>query len=531
MHELRPVAIVALSILVTVIAASPALAGGAELIFAQSPEYQWTSLDLIQNGQTMPTSVYPLTLEEYYATVLHQELPTPSDVANQFVFSVTPGYTGFDTPYGSITSTTVGLYDKVQPTVVIGDKFSVKDSVYVNLSIDLSPPERLLFGQGSYKLWKPTDLTALEFPRQSYGVLSMPHASLAAGRFKTGVGNGYFGGTYMNGKAPYYDQVQITYYSEHFKFYYMLGTSSPYLTAPEEAIQMSTTNWDPLNNTDHAPFNEPIKVFAFHHIDYRPADWIVLGFGEMNLIGGKTPEFNHINPFGFWHNTYTAGFSNVLFSLDASVVPFKGLNIFGELTVDDIQASWAESSDSKPTTLIWQVGARYVMPFSKTFKHVVGAEFTHADPWAYNRWQPYLIMYQRQILNGGSSFVDVPLAFPYGGDLNHYGFYYNVIDRNGFSVQASYDHLDKGPIELGMIDSTGNPIYYNHPDWLGITTGPFGHGTVEQRDSVSLSLAYPLPYSLTFLTSGQYTWIHNYQHQEGVSETISFFTVGLRWSY
>lgn len=513
------------------LAASPALAGGAGLLFESSPEFLWTELDLLQNGRTMPTSVFPLTRQEFHERIVREEAPMSPSSENRFVFSLHPFYTTFDSPYSHLVTSTVYLYDRIPPTAIIGDEFSIGDRVNVRLTIDLSPPESMLAGQGSYGFWEIMKITNMEFPRESYGVVSIPHADLAVGRMKTGIGYGYFGNTFLNSKATYYDQIQMSYYNRHFKFFYMLGTSSTYLTAREHDIQSSDTNWDPLNVSDRTKFDEPVKLFAYHRVEAHPWDRVTFGFGELNMIGGKTPELAHVNPFGFWHNTYTSGYSNVLFSMDASVVPFRGLHLFGEMSIDDIRATISESPDSKPTSLAWQVGARYVLPFSDAVKHVVGAEFTHVDPWTYNRWQPYLIMYQRQILNGGHQYVDIPLGYAFGGDLNHYGGYYQAVNKEGLRLEVSYDHLDKGPIELGMIDSGGIPIYYDHPGWSGITTGPWGHGIVEQRDTVAVSLSLPLPYGLELLTSGQYTWIDNFGHQDGVRETLSIFQVGLRWNY
>lgn len=529
--RLMTLGIVFLAVVFMAWQAAPALANGAELIFADSPEFLWAELDLLQNGRAMPTDVYPMTLEEYYMTVLRKEMPKNSGFASEFLLTVNPYWVGFDSPYGHFADEIVYLYDSIPPMLELGDKLSVGDLLYARVQVDASPSIFSMVNEGYMAPWVFTTLNNMEFPRIGYATLSIPNASLSMGRFKSGIGNGYFGNTFLNGKAPHYDQVQFNIYGRRIRFFYMLATSSPFLTESEADVQHSTYNWDTTDNDDYAHFDEAVKTFAYHRFEYHPADWVTVGLHEMNIIGGKAPDFNHINPFGFWHNTYTAGCSNVMFGADVSLVPFKGLHLFGEYTVDDLRAAWAEPENSKPGAAAWQVGMRYVLPWSGEVKHVAGAEFTHADPWMYNRWQPYLAMYQRIVRLGGGHYSDVPLGFLYGGDLNHYGAYYSVVRKDGMKIEAGYDHLDKGPIDLAKQDSGGIPIYYDNPAYEGITSGPFGHGPVEQKDTLSLSITYPLPWNLEALGSVSYGWINNFGHVEGVKETLSVVQLGIRWRF
>lgn len=505
--------------------ADRALANDACLVNDSSAESLWAELDAVQEGRAPVSAVQGVTAGEW--TMAHEPIePGPApEVANRFLFSLHPYGAYFTTPYNPIGSVdglavpfdAVLLHDTLPPMVQIGEMLELQDWLHIRLVLDLTPSVRFMNGSGWYTPWNVKTLV-MEFPRESYISISRPHAGLAVGRFKTGIGFGYFGNTFLNGKAPFYDQVQGTYYSDHFRFFYLLGSSQSFLTPREAEVQ--AINWDTINNHDGSAFDNPVKVFAYHLLEYRPFDWATVGVGEMSLVGGKFPDFDQVNPVGIWHNTYSPGCSNVMGTINISLVPLNGLHLYGEFTADDFRLP-TEEVLSKPNAFAYQAGWRYVLPFSQEIKHVVGAEFTHVDPWTYNRWQPYLTMYQR-IMKTGPMYMDVPLGYPYGGDLNHFGLYYSAVSRSGFSVQASISRLDKGEVNLGL-DSGGNPYFDHYNDAGGPT------GVVERRYIADLSLDCPLTSNLSLSVSGNYAWISDFRHVVGAAEGMGMVRVGVKW--
>lgn len=510
--------------------AGRALANGAGLISAGSPLYAWVELDLIQNGRTLPSNMFPLTEREFAETVTRTVREPEEGWANRFVLVLEPLYAGFVTPYETyggkfekpVPADVVYLHDAIPPIVEAGTRFSAEDWMEARLVMDVTPGIMYLVGSGYYAPWKAnTILPTMEFPREGYVSVALPHVNVAAGRLKTGIGHGYFGSTFLNGKAPYYDQVQASYYTPRFKFFYMIGSSQSFLTVPESEVQQNPT-WDYLNKTGMV-FDEPIKLFAYHRVEYHPADWVTVGLGEMNIVGGKSPDFDHINPFGIWHNTYSSECSNVMGSLDVSLVPFKGLHLYGEATMDDYRIPGVEHEGSKPNAFAYQAGLRYVLPFSDRTKYAFGLEFTHVDPWTYNRWQPYLTMYQRQIRQG-NLFVDIPLGYPYGGDLDHYGAYFVAVDPDGLKMEFACHHLAKGEVEFG-IGEDGLPTYEHYK------TDSNPSGVFELRDTIQFAADYPLPWNLDLRAAGQYSFIRNLGHVQGRSGALGMLLIGLRWTF
>lgn len=490
----------------------PALANGAELVAGDSAAYIWAVLTSVQSGNAPSTNVYPLSQREYYSSLLNETPPTAPDFQNRLVLSLSPYFAVFQTPYppaSSLPYKVSYLNDTLPPVFEIGDALDIQDWAHVRAVYDNTPSFDYMNESATFAFWKSNTLRGSgDFPRESYVSFALPHASLAIGRFKTGIGYGFFGNTFLNGKAPYYDQIQGSLYGRGIRFHYLLGTSHPFLTGSEAAAQSSGGT-------------EPLKVFAYHRLEWQPLPWMVVGLGEMNLIGGKTPDFAFINPGAMWHNTYTPQYSNVMAMFDLSLVPFKGLHIFTEFTMDDYRLP-TEGSGSNPNAFAYQAGVRYVLPLAGEIKHAVGAEFTHVDPWTYNRSQPYLTMYQRQVSDGGWPYMDIPLGFTYGGDLNHYGVYYMAVARSGLLVQASYQRLDKGEIQLGL-DPSGTPYYAGRNDASGPT------GVIEVHRTAELRFTYPLSPNLEAFGFGSYSWIANFGHQTGATGNLSLFMAGLRW--
>lgn len=513
---------------------SDALGNGAELVFRDSGRYRWVEADLLQGGRSMPTSVYPLSGEEFNATVLREETPDNSGIAHRLIFSVNPFFCGFDMPYGKFDKfapvDVLYLHDEIPPLLEVGGAVSIDNYFHASVVIDQTPGFDAMYGSDYYAPWRPsTILPSGDFPRESYVSLSLPHMRISMGRFKSGIGHGFFGNTFLNGKAPYYDQIQATLYGRKWKFFYMIGSSNTYLTPMEYQAQKNNPTGDAAS-----AYADRMKMFAYHRLEYQPVDMLTVGFGEMNIIGGKFPDFNHINPVGIWHNTYSPACSNVMGSADISFVPLKGVLVYGEFTMDDLRTK-DESEQSNPRAFAYQGGLKYVLPVPGDVKHVLGVECTHVDTWTYNRDEPYTTMYQRQVRR--RVYIDIPLGFTDGGDLNHFGGYYTLIAKSGFELTVSYQRLDKGQVQLGLVNPT-EPLPAAAPETAPIPWYSYSHdfnsapsGIVEHHDIFEISAAYPIMEHFDVTMKGHYSNIRNFQNQKGNDTYILMYYIGIGWRY
>lgn len=442
-------------------------------------------------------------------------------------------------------------FDAIPPMGEIGVRLTDGDVFSADINVDLNPVRHRFTGTSSYSPWTLESYVNLDFPRKSWAAATTDHLTIAAGRFKSGVGHGVFGNTFLNGLAPWYDQAQATFFTDWFRAFWMVGTSSSFLSADEAAVQSygvdspPRAGFDPLNNYDSARFDAPAKTFMVRRFELAPFPWFVLGIGELGVVGGKWPDLSQLLPMVAWHNAYAPGSTNVMMELDASVAPLPGLLVFGELTVDDVATPYEDAS-AKPTSLAWQLGAQWYAPLTSKLSSEVAAEVTHVDRWTYARWQPYLVMQQRQMLPGGDLAVDVPLGHPWGGDVDALGASLTLTDHEGLRATAGVEAMWRGPVRLGaltdqpLLDEQGlprtdrygtpvqAPLYYDLDQYAGegaLDRFLAEHPT-EQRTTLSLRAELPVMEHLRVLGQAHLSWLDNADHVAGAQTLRAMLHAG-----
>lgn len=420
--------------------------------------------------------------------------------------------------------------------------FTVGPHLSGRADIELNYRRDNFYGSSSFlgwglSTWEANLLGNLEFPRKTWIAWQSGEVGAAIGRFASGIGSGHFGSTILNPQAPYYDQARLHLGDDRLRFMWMLGSTSAQLSGTEADIQWKynpdgSSYWDTESAHDYSASRDALKLYAYHMLDWRPFKSLRLGLAEMAVMGGTTPSLNYILPTALWHNTYSSGYSNVGMALLASFVPVKGLQIAGEYFMDDFRAS-GEASAAKPSAGAWQVSARYDAPNpdSGAAGLSFGAEYTHVDTWTYVRWQPYLTMYQRQVLPGGYRSMDIPLGFDYGPDVDHAGVWAALSGPTGARAELSYEFVVKGPIYMGMIDSNGYPIYYDYDKYAG--TGALAEILAqpdEYRHIFSLTGEQPLSPTLKATLSASLALYLNYGNVSGAAATLWMVYAGLTWT-
>lgn len=501
-----------------------ALGNDALQLYPGDPSLFWLETDLILQGQAPVTAIYPVSKGELVSRglMVGEDAEEPAD--NSFSFTLRPlaGFFSLPTvaPLGRNGKTwgpvATMMYWTLPPFAEIEDTLSVGNWLNLHLGYD----QRFDAGKMAHSGGSLFGAYLFEsgFPRVGSLSLSFDHFDLTAGRTKAGIGYGFFGNTILNGQANYYDHIRFSAYAGNFKFFYLCGTSDPLLTPVEQVIQ--NTAWA------FPVYNEPAKTYTYKRVEYRPFQQILLGLGEASVLGGVQPDLRNLNPFGLAHNTYSYGYQNSIFSLDASAVPFKGFHLFGEFLLDDLRLK-REGGSRMPTALAWQAGARYVFDATPDLRLMAGLEYTHIDPWTYGAFQPYLMFYQRQSYcsSAGDWYMDQPLGYAFGSDLDHFGTYLRAVSRSGLDCRLSYYHMVQGEVELGAYDGTQS--WYNLNDQVSLNNGHVG--TPELYDSIGLSLSWAATKNLSVVGTGQYTWIRNFEHNPGAFGTLYLIAVGVEY--
>ncbi len=440
---------------------------GAGLAFRGDPDIERAIADYIISGRVPVTDSFVFSGNEAAEILDYRgRLAGSTAFKSRLLFSFDPaviGVTGIQ-GYGLTPDsdpTLLYFIDSLPVFLELGANFSAGDAVAGKIKMDLSLRQNYL-GVNDIPLYAPWNLNSMlrtllswKFPQEGWISASNAHSWIAAGRFKAGLGEGHFTNTLLNSRSEWYDQIQGAVGNRNFRFTALIGSASTQLTKSEAAIQYkprttydaannSINPWDAMNDHDFTDQIEAVKMFAYRQIEARFWDKFRIGVAEMNMIGGKYPGLADILPTGFWHNNYSAGFTNVMMSLSSSLVPIDGLLVFGEFTLDDFQGA-DEGADSKPAQYAWQAGARYSFKPTDDLVITSGGEYTFASEWVYCRWQPYLTMYDRHII-GPSWTTDWPLGFAYGPDAQHVGVFAKAALKSGASLEVDYEYLQKGPI-------------------------------------------------------------------------------------
>ena len=506
----------------------------------QGMEWQW--LRRIQNGENPPTAVQTVSAAE---AAFYGFTPETPDLEGRKVFllpelRVQPFFTawnGLDTARGSKDFALRRRLALDKEILAAGISFG-SASFFGHIQFDLTADElvRKAGSSGSLGFWQPLEYGKwMTFPREGYISWAGSHLSVAAGRFPTGIGMGEEN-LILNGSAFWYDNVQLSWWSEKFKFFTMLGSSSSQLSTAEWEVQKK--DWDSINNHDAATgaygsegVTIPLKLFTYHRFEWKPFRRFGLGITEMQLIGGKAPDLFNLLPMSVWHNAYSAAVTNVMFQVDLWALPVDGLLVYGEFLLDDVQ-SFVESGASKPNCLAWELGALYTLPLDVPgWLFFISGEYTHAGQWTYTRWQPYLTMYQRQIASGGHSGLDTPLGHSEGGDVDTAGISFGAVTEAGGRIEFGYKYIRKGPVYLNEI-LDGDPLYYDYAEYD--STGALA-AALNRPDKKShcflLEAVWPFAGHFEAAASLDLRWVQNTGHRAGENAWETIVKTGVLWHW
>lgn len=586
-HQKMKVALVFLALLIGA-GTAQLTAQNAHINFFSDPAMEWARYARIRSGKNIPTTIRNLTQAElrFYGiqtpsknfaldnSSLHFFRPTLS--VNPYILgwhglTTTPNDT--DDPELFPTNRSPRRTDSFyldafrlpDPILAFGLSFA-SEHLFATSQIDfntdtIASKENRTGTSGLSAIWTPLDfLSYMNFPEQAYMAWTGEQSAVIAGRLEAGVGLGD-ANLLLNGQARWYDQIQYSWWSDKFRFFSFLGTSATHLSEEEHAVQTTRTppgqtsaepvtpGWDQASNHDYASGAQvPVKLFTVHRVEFKPFNRFGFGVSELQLVGGKVPDLSNLLPVVYWHNTYSAGVSNVSAHIDAWGVPVDGLLLRGEFLMDDTKSAKEEDAASKPNSWAWQLGATWVIPASiRDWTLALEGEYSHVDEWTYNRWQPWLIMYQRQLTAGGWYGYDASLGHPAGGDLDEGRLRIIALSKGGARFEIGYSLTLKGPVYLGQIvkgeindeelPGTKKPVYIpvyfdfdNYTEYTGLTLADLRSQPDKYQHGISVSGEMPLRNRLTAQAGAEIRYTVNDDHVKGKTSLESVWRISCRWS-
>lgn len=241
-----------------------------------------------------------------------------------------------------------------------------------------------------------------------------------------------------------------------------------------------------------------------HRLDYSPRDNLRIGLSESIIFKSGGLDFAYMNPVIPWYPVQWNERldDNAFFSFDASWKPFRGMEAYGELLIDDIQY---ENTGNRPNKLGWTTG---LSAYLSSFDLGTVIEYTRIDRFVYSQRRPCnYYLHHGEII--GSEL---------GPDADRVTLSLGTSASWPLLVEATFDHTrhGEGTVQEGWPDSAA-------------TGGKFPSGTVEYLTGANLHLGwYPVDFLEIHGNVGN-RWTRNQNHISG--ESSSEFSSSLEAIY
>ena len=234
-------------------------------------------------------------------------------------------------------------------------------------------------------------------PLFSYLSLIEESFKINIGRFPLKWGNALYPVTVS--PTIFQDNFNLVFYFPKTKYYFLAISSYPGFTSEEKSVFGGDL--------------KDVKTIFAHRIEFD-FNKINFSIGELNVIGGRTPDIIDIGPVVIYHHNFRNN-SNVVGMMDLNVDLTENFSIYGEFSVDDIILAEEAGGITRPFAYA------YVLGFEKSFSEdfVLRGEYDFVNEWMYTTYDsPYMTVNVRHMFTtkDGRFFADYPLGFIYGPD-------------------------------------------------------------------------------------------------------------------
>ena len=321
----------------------------------------------------------------------------------------------------------LSLYDAHSTPSAIGTGFmAAKHNFFLLCYIDLrATPSSLLEDHDILNI--PDSFVGLDMNVPYQGGISF-YADPFEFRFfrdKLQLGPGRWSSLSLNTHMPYFDYISAKLDFDHVSLSAYLVRLDPILSPRESTALMEMTAGEnpDLHARTGLPYTDRSKHLAVHKLVLRPFPWLTLGLTELNLIGGRDPQLEDFNPLIVFHNSYNESTNIVSSTFTATLVPIRGVMLYGEFYLYDAVVGDELNPRFKPTALAYQAGLSVLSsPFFSLGpgRLRLDGELSIVDPWVYHRWYN-LRKYTSRIAyidsyGLGRYWVDYPLGYYLGPD-------------------------------------------------------------------------------------------------------------------
>ena len=288
--------------------------------------------------------------------------------------------------------------------------------------------------------YKPSELD-INVPINAYAKWYNPVGFVQFGRFdpenlKISKNDIFLGG------LPYHDGIHWKFNVGIFRYDFLLSSLNAWLFGdvidnetgcPEDEnseayVQKCTPRSKQVSNQRNRTYTENVKNMVFHRLGIETNKfWFFLV--EQSVIGGKSLEFRSFNPFMYWHDNYSTGYTSAATSFELGYKTSNGAKFYTQLNFEDFASPVGESKEKGTTRTIvnYMVGYYHELETRKYGLFSWRLEVVRTDPVANNSRLPLLKYTGRRNYRSNyreqsdkdyadALFVDYPIGYRRGAD-------------------------------------------------------------------------------------------------------------------
>lgn len=274
------------------------------------------------------------------------------------------------------------------------------------------------------------------------------------------------------------------------------------------------------------PINTAKRFINGHRLDFRLSRWGSIGVSEVILYGGPRRSFElvFINPVNFYHgeqlNDESLGRTgSELALLDIDLFPAPGIELFGELLLDDVKIERVNTSDLEPNKIGLLIGAQYANPFGRDGVGV-RAEYTRVANRTYNtlfnEWERFL--HRRR-----------PIAYFLGNNFDRFEITGSGWGARTVFITGGYEYTRQGR------DNIASPYNTDYLNLSSVDQGyreSFPFGPVQRTHAMNLAVQYMPSAALRFSIEARVAHVKNFGFTPGVVKTqLQLFRAGVLFNY
>lgn len=485
----------------------------------------WSGAELLELHSRIDRNKLTPPFTEYYDYVTKELLE--GDKAFKFGLDVAvEGYYHIDTEHFVNETDWIRGYDERKPLIdiiletwpgdyfygytsipLVGTKFNTftDEDGGVSYYFGATALDTNIFFIPGYDKFGSLDFT---IPFRAFASMGGKRWSFQIGFDKLSWGPGVTGNFMLDKHVKYHNVGRFTAHKNNFK-YSFVASFFPHPSSYYPIIDEST-GYFKLPTVSSIELPSGLNVFLGHRLEWRMfKNKVGFALSEAMMFQSLDVllDLRVLNPSAIFHNYYIRNNSNSLLTVEIDYTPIKGLNIYGQVAIDEITAPGIEDKPgvdegANPAAYAFMLGTKVVYPVHKglLFGSLEGA---YTNPYLYLRdrkrsdgsgYDKYGINYVvaiREIYDVGGFYDETFLGYEYGPDAITFNLNLGYKQLNKWNVEGNIFYMLHGTHDKWTMWSrvgTGSssfPIYHTTPTTSHDTNNYGDLNATDERDSVS----------------------------------------------